>query len=106
MASQKDIQRKLDFLTTALIEFGAYLFSVLGVLFSEYIPALRKSLAIDLDMLIPSLPKVIGAAMVAIVVTFFIEDTESDKITGIKSRFARHFLFGIAWAQIFSSIIG
>lgn len=99
-------QKILDAAGIIVAEAGAYVFTVLGVLFSQYIPALRKSLEVPLEDLIPSAPQLIGASLVALLVTMFLEDQAKDHFSNLKSKFARYFLYGVAWSQVFDSIFG
>ena len=96
----------LEAIKNVFIEFGAYIFTVLGVLFSQYVPILRESLSIPMEKLLPTASELIGACVVALIVAIFLEDREKDHFSNVKSKFARYFLYGIAWSEMFSSILG
>lgn len=87
-----------------LFEFGAYAATVLGVLFSEYLPELRQS--IEIEFTTPSISKLFGAAFIALLVSFFMQDGTKDKFQPFKNRLLTHFAYGVMWVQILKVIWG
>jgi len=100
-------KRKPDYkekFVSFLYEFGTYVATVLGVLLSKYLPKLQKTLELDIKSIVPSYAQLIGASIIALIITYIIEVQNKDKVDHIKVRLLQHFVYGLAVQHILASI--
>jgi len=103
MTKNQDRQARIDAILNFLLDVGAYFATVTGVLFSEYLPQIRQSIAIDFT--VPGMSKVLGAAFIALLVSFFAKDGKRDD-RPIRTRLLEGFAYGVMWSQVLRVIWG